>query len=261
MNAFWRRVRTSLRHTRAERRSSTARASLWLGVLAAVALSASAATASNVGANYVVRVYPPRGYYRHPAPPLIPFAAQVHLGFFDPFNELSTGFDGGFRIGPQISPNAQVGFGLNWYRRSDNTTMHLGTVHTPGGTAVQELVLSESTANLVPMLLFVQLSGNPNRPVVPYGGFGLGYEWLFLSADDFVTHESFDEVFGGFGWQVWAGAGFALDARTRINGELFFNECEAGNDVDVMMGGVSVRARDIVNVNGFGMRLGVSWQF
>ena len=282
------------------------RMSLWLAVLAAVALPAGAAANPGVsrslppdfssvvsvpahaadasaadvtlapatlalampfpgGTGYGQRIYRPRVYPTRPqrAPmSVIPFCAQIHIGFFNPIDNFSTGFDGGFRIGPQMDPYIQIGLGMDWWRRSENTVLHLGNVRAPGSTASEELILSESTANLIPILAFVQVSGSENMPIIPYAGFGAGYEWLFLTADDFVTHESFDQTYGGFGWQIWAGAGLRIDPRMRLNGEVFFNGCDVGSDVDVDIPGYGpATVRDVINVNGLGMRLGASWQF
>ena len=221
------------------------------------------ATVSSGDAQYAVRVYRPRVYRPRRAPmATIPLAAQLHLGFFNPFDNFSAGFDGGFRVGPQVDPHIQLGFGMDWWHRSENTVLDLGTVQAPGGSASEKLILSQSHENLIPIMLFVQVSGDENMPVIPYAGFGAAYEWLFLTADDFVTHESFDETFGGFGWQVWAGAGLPLDWRMRVNAEVFFNGCDVGSDVDVDVPGFGpARVRDVIDVDGVGMRFGISWQF
>jgi hypothetical protein len=206
------------------------------------------------------------GPYRSRAYPspmsAIPLTAEIHLGFFDPIDNFSVGFDGGFRAGPQVDPHIQFGLAMDWWHRSDDKATDLGTVEVPVGTASEKLILSESSANLIPILVFVQVSGNENMLVIPYGGIGLGYEWLFLSANDYLTHESFDQTFGGFGWQVWAGAGLPLDYRIRLNAEAFFNICEVGSDVDVDIEGYGpATVRDVIKMNGVGMRFGVSWTF
>jgi hypothetical protein len=230
------------------------------------ALAPGAFAPRSDGERYAIRVYRPYRPrpYRRPRPGVspIPFAAQLHIGFFSPSNKFDTGVNGGFRIGPQFDPHIMVGVGMDWWRRSSHTTVDLGTVETPGGFVSEELLLSETSANLLPFLFFVQVNGDDNMPVIPYAGFGAGYEWLFLSADDFVTGQSFDETFGGFGWQVWAGAGLPLGSYMRFNGEIFFNQCDVGSDVDVSITGRGVvRARDVISMDGVGMRFGVSWQF
>lgn len=204
--------------------------------------------------------YRPR-HYRSRAP-VMPVTTQMHAGFFDPAEDLGAGFDVGFRIGPQVDPHVQIGVAMDWWHKSENEEIELGTYEGPGGEFESRLVLSESTLDLVPLMAFVQVSGDENMSVIPYAGAGVGYQWLFLTADDYVTRESYDQTFGGFGWQVWGGLGIPLSGRTRLNGEVFYNACEAGSDVDVYLDEYGlVTVRDIVEMNGVGMRFGVAWGF
>ena len=205
-------------------------------------------------------VYRPRAYRSRAS--VMPTTTQIHIGFFDPTDGFSTGFEGGFRMGPQVDPHVQIGLAADWWHRSESTTMDLGAVRLPSGSGESRLLLSRASADLMPILAFVQVSGDENMSVIPYGGFGMGYEWLFLTADDYVSGESFQQTFGGFGWQVWGGAGIPLDGRTRSNGEVFFNGSEVGSDVDADYPGVGlVTVRDVVKMNGLGMRAGISWGF
>ena len=205
--------------------------------------------------------YHPRGRYRERGS-MMPTTTQVHAGFFSPTHNFDTGFDGGFRIGPQIDPNVQIGLAMDWYHSSQSNRESLGSITMPIGGASEELLLSRATADLLPILAFVQVSGDENMAVIPYGGFGVGYEWLFLSADDYVAQQSFHQTFGGFGWQAWGGAGIPLSGGTRINGEVFYNGSEVGSDVDLYTADyVPVTVREVVKMNGLGMRLGISWGF
>ncbi|MBN1505070.1 MAG: hypothetical protein JW952_08430 [Candidatus Eisenbacteria bacterium] len=188
--------------------------------------------------------------------------AQTHVGFMDPIHNFSAGFDGGFRVGPQLDSHIQVGFGLDWWRRSEDEVLDLGAVEAPGGIARQELILSESAANLVPVMMFAQVSFDESMPVIPYVGFGVGYEWLFLRANDYLMGESFEQTFGGFGWQAWVGAGLPLDPGIRLNAELFLNACEVGSELDVYIQDYGpATVRNVIDMNSVGMRLGVSWGF
>jgi hypothetical protein len=48
----------------------------------------------------------------------------------------------------------------------------------------------------------------------------------------------------------------------RLNGEVFFNECKVGTDVDVNIPGYGpATVRDVINVTGMGLRFGASWRF
>ncbi len=205
-------------------------------------------------------VYRPRA--RRSPVSVMPITAQFHLGFFYPIDNFSNGFEGGFRVGPQLDPHIQVGAAMDWWHQSSDRVLDLGTVEAPGGTATQKLILSESTADLLPMMVFVQVSGDENMSVIPYGGLGIGHEWLFLTANNYLTHESFDQTFGGFAWRAWVGAGLPLNSGIRLNGEVFFNGGEVGSDMDVDIAGYGpATVRDVINMNGVGMRLGISWGF
>ena len=117
-------------------------------------------------------------------------------------------------------------------------------------------------ANLVPILVFVQVRGDENMRVIPYAGFGVGYEWLSVTADDYLTHESFDQTYGGFGWQTWLGAALPLDSRVRVNAEVFLNNCDVDTEMDVNIEDYGpATVRDVVNMDGAGMRVGISWRF
>jgi hypothetical protein len=206
--------------------------------------------------------YRPRAYRSRAS--VVPTTTQVHVGFFDPNEGFSSGFIGGVRMGPQVDPHVQIGLAMDWWHNSQSSTMNFGSYDLPVGTGSEQILLSRSSSDLLPILGFVQVSGDENMPVIPYGGFGVGYEMLFVSSDDYVNQsESFSQTFGGFGWQVWGGAGIPLDGRTRINGEVFYNACEVGSDVDVYITSLDRTAtvRDVVNMNGVGMRFGISWGF
>jgi len=201
--------------------------------------------------------YRPRAYRSRAS--VMPTTTQVHVGFMDPTDNFSTGFVGGFRMGPQVDPRVQIGLAMDWWHRSESTTMDLGPKIDGRST---RLVLSRASADLMPILAFVQVSGDENMTVIPYGGFGVGYEWLFITGDDYRMSESYEQTLGGVGWQVWGGAGLPLDGRTRLNGEVFYNGSEVGTDVLVdhpTLGLVTMR--DIVNMDGLGMRIGISWGF
>ena len=204
--------------------------------------------------------YRPRSYRSHAS--VMPTTTQIHIGFFDPSDNFSTGFEGGVRMGPQVDPHVQLGLAVDWWHKSESATTDLGSVPLPGGSGSEQLVLSKTSADLMPILAFVQVSGDENLPVIPYGGFGVGYEWLFISADNYLTSESFTQTFGGFGWQAWGGAGIPLGGGTRVNGEVFYNGSEVGSDVDVNIPDFGpATVRDVVKMNGLGMRAGISWGF
>lgn len=214
-------------------------------------------SAAPVRTRYDAIRYRPRAYrsrYRTLGSP-----AQIHLGFFDPNKGGGSSFVAGLRGGPLVDPHVQIGGAVDWVHRTEDQTTIAGTPFIQGGqTITPERVLSRATTNLFPMNLFVQVSGDENLPIIPYGGLSGGYEVLLISADDFTTGASFDGTFGGWGWQAWLGAGIPLSGQSRLTGEIFVNQSEPEREVEDASG---VTFRERVNQDGVGMRFGLQWGF
>ena len=186
--------------------------------------------------------------------------SQIHAGFFDPDGDPPSAAVFGARAGTSIDEHIQLGFGLDLSHRSDRNTVVVREVPLPsGGSAEQRTVLARSSSNLLPMIVFLQVSPGVELPFTPYFGLGGGYEALFLSAEDFRTGEKFDATYGGWGWQVWGGAALPLSGRSRLAAEVFFNNAELERDVDDPSSGATLR--EIVPMDGVGMRFGLSWGF
>jgi hypothetical protein len=208
--------------------------------------------------------YRPRGrvYRDRDRAPASPVLSTVHVGFFDPSGGFGSGFDMGFRFGPLIDPHIQLGGMIDWWHKSESQTMSVGGGEFPiGGTFEQQREISHFSANLFPMMGFIQLSGDDNMSVIPYGGAGVGYEALFLSGagrDALDQPFEFDANYGGFGWQVWGGVAVPLSGQARLGGEVFGNFAELSRDVEDSFGDT---IREIVKVDGVGARVGVTWGF
>jgi hypothetical protein len=199
----------------------------------------------------------PPVYYRSPGPRPETFS-QIHAGFLDPDGPETSGLVVGARGGLVADPHIQVGGQIDWRHRGDSQTAVISEGPGPGGTVITTRAdLERSSSDLVPMLGFIQVSGS-DLPVIPYAGFGAGYEVLHLSARDFQTGEKFDGTFGGFGWQVWGGAAVPLSGRSRVTGEVFVNRAEVSRDVS---GGFGQDFRETVDMNGVGMRFGLQMGF
>ena len=202
--------------------------------------------------------YRPRGRYYRRSEPYLGTQTQIHAGFFDPEGDNGTGFVLGIRGGPMVDQNIQLGLGVDWEHRSQETSEVVGTSSGPGGTVITtRRQLSSSSENTFPILGFIQLSGDASMSVVPYGGIGGGYEVVTLSATDFSSGSSFDATYGGWGWQAWAGAKVPLSGRAAVLGEVFLNQSEPHRDVDDPISGQTFR--ETVKLNGFGARFGLSW--
>lgn len=205
--------------------------------------------------------YRPRSRYRaRSSGPAYSSPVQLHAGFFDPEGDVGNSFVLGFRAGPQVDPHVQLGFAVDWMRKSENTTAVVSEQPGPGGTTIitrQEL--AESSSNLFPFMGYLQLSADQDLPLIPYFGLSGGYQLLFLSATDFATGQEFDGTFGGWAWQAWGGIALPLSGQSRIVGEIFVNEGEARRDVEDVATGLEYR--EIVSLDGVGARFGLSWGF
>jgi hypothetical protein len=224
-----------------------------------------AVTVVPVGSRYEASRYRPR---RHPRVyrerPSSSYAraegaTQIHAGFLDPEGETATsGFLAGFRVGMQPDPHVEIGGGLDWRHKSERATEVLTTGPGPSGSEiVTRREVSRSSSDLFPFMAYVQLNADRDLPIIPYFGLSGGYEVLFLSAEDFATGEEFDGTFGGFGWQAWVGAALPLGPRAKFTGEVFINDAELGRDVEDALTGEQFR--ETVDMDGAGMRFGLSW--
>jgi hypothetical protein len=186
--------------------------------------------------------------------------SQIHVGYYDPDGDASRRFLVGIRGGPMLDKNIQVGVGVDWAHKTEKTSSVSHEAIGPGGTPIiVKTDLASASTNLFPMLAFVQVSADDDMPVVPYFGAAAGYEVLNLTADNFLTGDSYDGTFGGWGWQIWGGAALPLSGRTRVTGEVYVNGGELNRDVeDSLTGGTY---RESVNVDGMGLRMGLAWGF
>ncbi len=203
--------------------------------------------------------YRPRYAGRRSGRPVYAAPAQVHAGFFDPEGKGDNAFVLGIRGGPLVDPHIQFGGGVDWHHKSEKSRTVSGDPYSQGGTTIfPERVLSSASSDLLPIYLFIQVSGDDSAPVVPYGGLSGGYHVLFLTADDYTTGERFDATFGGFMWEGWAGAALPLSGQSRLFGEVFVHQGDAERDVQDLFG---FEYRERVSLDGVGARFGLSWGF
>jgi hypothetical protein len=184
---------------------------------------------------------------------------QIHIGFFEPDGNGATSFAFGIRGGPQVDEHVQIGVGADWYHKSESQRVVVGDPYVVNGNIVRPTrVLSRASSDLIPLELFMQLSGSQDMQVIPYGGIAGGYQYLLLSATDYQTRNDFNATYGGWGWQAWGGAALPLSGRSRLFGEVFVNQGDVERDVTDSAGN---DYREGVSADGVGMRFGVSWGF
>jgi hypothetical protein len=188
-----------------------------------------------------------------------PIVSQLHGGYFDASANNTNPFIVGLRAGPMVDKRLQVGIALDWVHQTKNLANVLSTSQGPGSITIStKQDTARALLNLVPIMAFAQASGFGLLGIVPYVGAAGGYEVLVLSADNFISGQSFEANFGGWGYQLWAGAGLPLGSRTRLNGEVFVNQAELSKTITDANG---VSAKQTVDMNGVGARLGLAWGY
>jgi hypothetical protein len=188
-----------------------------------------------------------------------PIVSQLHGGYFDASANNTNPFIVGMRVGPMVDKRLQVGLLVDWVHQTKNLANVLSTTQGPGSITIStKQDTARALVNLVPIMAFAQASGFGLLGIVPYIGAAGGYEVLVLSADNFISGKSFEANFGGWGYQVWAGAGLPLGGRTRLNGEVFVNEAELGKTITAPDG---TTAKQTIDMNGIGARLGLAWGY
>ena len=210
--------------------------------------------------------YRPRRYHEPPPPPRSSGPdrtdgfSQLHAGFLDPDgDERGPGFLGGFRGGVQVDEHLVFGGMVDWRHKAEQQSELVSETTGPGGEPIEvRREFSRSSSDLVPVMGFIQLSAG-SVPFSPYFGGGAGYEILWLRAEDFTTGTEFEGTYGGFGWQVWAGASLPLGGTARLIAEVFSNQSEVGRDVRDDTTGETLH--ETINVDGTGMRFGLAWGF
>lgn len=181
---------------------------------------------------------------------------QLHAGFFGANQDSREAFVAGIRAGSSMERILQIGVGVDFGYRYDETVEVISEEPVPGGNDVRRInVLAESRAYLLPVMATLQLTPFSDFPIAPYAGVGAGYEWLFLTAEDFVTAYEYEATFGGWGWQAWGGVALKLARHTRLTAEVFVNGADLGRDVYTEDTGAGFR--EIVEMDGVGMRFGV----
>jgi hypothetical protein len=186
--------------------------------------------------------------------------SQIHAGFLDPDGEASNMFIAGFRAGGNLDKHVQMGISVDWGYQSAESTEVVSREPVPGGgTSERRLELARSSTHLFPVMANLQITPGDKDAMHPYFGIGGGYEWLFLSAEDFVTGEKFDATFGGWGWQAYAGLAIPLSHNSSLNVEGFRNSARVERDVADPLTGQPYKEQ--IDLAGFGLRAGLGWGF
>ena len=182
---------------------------------------------------------------------------HVHGGVYLPVNTSSASAALGMRASGVVTPQLSAGLSLDWYFNASNTLGNAGQP-LPSSVYSPHEVLGNSMTQLLPVMAFLQLAPWPHAGISPYAGIGAGYEWLRSTADDYRTGYSFSATYSNWAWGSWAGMGIRLSRELRLDGEAFYNAGQLGRDLKSATG---VLGREVVNVNGAGVRFGLNVGF
>lgn len=216
---------------------------------------------------HATRYRPRRGWSRRPRHVQVeershrhasPF--QVHAGFFElEESDAPSSFVVGLRGGPATDPHVQIAFGLDWMHNGERSRTVTGEPYEQGGVIiVPQRELARASSDLLPITANLQVNLASGGPVIPYVGIGGGYQILWLSAEDLTTGEDYDATFGGWSWQLFGGLQLPLSGATRLVGEAFLHRGDAEREVEDVDG---FTYREIVDLDGGGLRFGLSWGF
>lgn len=182
------------------------------------------------------------------------WSVQLHGGLFAPFEALAASPSIGMRYGKHFSPYMQGGLLTGWAtngKKQNATTAGLGSFDA-------QVEVASVRAQLVPAMGFLQVNFTDRSWLVPFAGFGVGYEWLVLDVKDKQTGQNSRANYSNVAWEAYGGIGFRLSNRIRMNNELFYNggSLERGG-----YDGSGREWREAVNVNGVGARVGLDMIF
>ena len=179
-----------------------------------------------------------------------PKANSIHMngGLFAPIETNAPSPTIGVRLGRRLGAHLQGGLLVDWTFERKNVEQPVNGL--PG--LQPQLILARADGSLVPMMAFFEVSLTEKRFLVPYAGVAAGYEWLFLTANDYVTGASASATYTNFAWQGWGGMGIRLDPGLRVDFELSYNGGSLERDAPDNPG-----LREAVRVNGVGAKVGL----
>jgi hypothetical protein len=183
---------------------------------------------------------------------------EIHGGVYDPESNIARRGVAGIRGGPMLTRNLQLGLAADWMYDSQNLTVGSSGQVGPGGTPIDvQQVLERASLHQVPLMAFAQFEGWGLLYLVPYVGAAGGYQFMFLTADNYATDEHLSATLGGWAWQTWAGIGLPLGNRVRASGEVFLHGGEVSRVTTDAVSGTAYR--ETARTDGLGARFGLSW--
>jgi hypothetical protein len=182
------------------------------------------------------------------------WSMQLDGGVFAPMEASGASPTAGMRYGKHFSPHLQGGLLTGWSFKRAKQEAAVGTATGPE----QQVELGRTEANLVPIMGYVQVDFTARLVLVPFAGFGVGYEWLALHHVDNLTGQQAKLTYANLAWQTYAGIGLRFATIWRLNSELYYNGGSLERKGPAPDGGLQHEA---VHVNGVGARVGLDMLF
>jgi len=180
------------------------------------------------------------------------WSMQLDGGLFAPLEATGAGPTAGVRYCKHLGPHLQGGMLTGWsFKRAKQE----GPTAEDPETNVE---LARVDANLVPLMGFMQVDLADKSRIVPFFGFGLGWEWLMVHKFDHQTGDQFKARYANAAWESYAGIGLQLSYLWRLNSEIYYN---GGSLERKYVDPNGVTRREAIDVNGVGVRVGLDMKF
>ena len=180
------------------------------------------------------------------------WSMQLDGGLYAPLQGTGANPTAGVRYCKHFSPHLQGGMLSAWSFKRAKLEAPAG-----GEGSDSQIELARVDANLVPLMGFLQVDLT-NRFLVPFFGFGVGYEWLMLHSFDHRTGEQVKSRYANVAWQTFAGVGLQLTTIWRVNGELYYNGGSLEREV---LDANGITRHEAIDANGVGVRFGLDMKF
>ena len=182
------------------------------------------------------------------------WSIQLDGGLFAPIEASGASPTAGMRYCKHVGSHLQFGLLTAWTLKRAKLEASAGGQQGPESRV--ELVRAD--ANLVPVMAFMQVDLTDKSWLVPFVGFGAGYEWLILRSKDLRTGRQSKLTYDNVAWETYAGVGLRLTTKVRLNSELYYN----GGSLERNPTDPNGRVRhEVVHVNGVGARMGLDMEF
>ena len=179
------------------------------------------------------------------------WSMQLDGGLYAPLAASGANATAGMRYCKHFGGHLQGGMLTGW---SFKRVKQEGAAQDPES----QVELARVDANLVPLMGFMQVDFTDRARLVPFFGFGVGWEWLMLHSFDHQTGIQAKTRYANIAWETYAGIGLRLNTIWRLNSELYYNGGSLEREYPGPTGAVR---REAVNVNGVGVRVGLDMKF